>query len=194
MNRKILTFSVLLAFVSGAFAADKIATVDLETAIGSHPDTDGNKETLRDTQKKYEDQRDALRDKVERLQENFVQASEQANNPALNEKARETQKNIAREILGELQKEEHNLKQLIARLQRSLNETELLLFEGTMKTIDEKIAEISKERGITLVLDKSAIRPGAPVPVVLWSAPTIDITEELVKRIGGTIKPAELQE
>ena len=79
----------------------------------------------------------------------------------------------------------------ITRLQRSLNETEMLLFEGTMKDIDEKIEEIVKERGISLVLDKSAIRPGAPVPVVLWSAASIDITEELVKRIGGTIKADE---
>jgi Skp family chaperone for outer membrane proteins len=186
--------AALLAAACVAQGVDKLATVDLEAAVRSHPKTEGNKQTLRNTQKEYEEQRDALKTKVGRLQENFVKANEQANNSALNEKARETQKGIAREILTELRKEEEGLRQLISRLQRSLNETELLLFEGTMKDINAKVEEIAKEKGLSLVIDKSAVRAGAPVPVVLWSIPTLDITEDLVKRIGGTLKPASSED
>lgn len=194
MTKHLAMVAALLAAVSVTQGADKLATVDLEAAVRAHPKTEGNKQTLRSTQKEYEEQRDVLKAKVDKLQENFVKATEQANNATLNDKARETQKGIAREILTELRKEEESLRQLISRLQRSLNETELLLFEGTMKDINAKIEEIAKEKGITLVLDKSAGRPGAPVPVVLWSAPSVDITEELIKRIGGTPKPAETED
>ncbi len=172
-------------------AAAGLATVDLEAVVRSHPKTAGNRQTLRATQREYEDQRDALRARIDRLQENFVAASEQAANPALNDAARQTHQTTAREILAELQKEEENLRGLVARLQRSLTETEMLLFEGTMQDVRRKLEELVKERELSLVIDRSAVRSGAPVEVVLWSAPSIDLTEELVRRLGGTLKPAE---
>lgn len=190
MMKHLTVFAAIMTVACVAQGVDKLATVDLEAVVRSHPKTEGNKQTLRNTQKEYEGQRDVLKAKIDKLQENFVKASEQANNSALNEKARETQKGTAREILTELRKEEENLRQLIARLQRSLNETEMLLFEGTMKDVNAKLEALVKEKGITLVIDKSAIRTGAPVPVVLWSSPTLDITAELVTLIGGTLKPA----
>lgn len=192
--KKLIAAAALSLVVCVAQGADKIATVDLEAVVRSHPKTDGNKQTLRATQKEYEQQRDALKEKIDRLQENFVKASEQANNAALNDKARETQKGIAREVLADLRREEDNLRQLVSRLQRSLNDTELLLFEGTMTDVNARLEELVKEKGISLVIDKSAGRTGAPVPVVLWSAPSLDITEELVKRLGGTLKPAADEE
>ncbi len=188
MNRCYSLTAALAAIVCIAQGADKIATVDLEVVVRSHPSTEGNKQTLRATQKEYEEQRNAVKAKIDRLQENFVKASEQANNAALNEQARETQKGTAREILTELRREEEAMRQLISRLQRSLNETELLLFEGTMKDVNGKLEELVKEKGIALVIDKSAGRTGAPVPVVLWSAPALDLTAELVKRLEGTLK------
>ena len=128
MNRNFAAIAVLAAMSVFAQGADKIATVDLEAVVRSHPKTEGNKQTLRATQKEYEEQRDTLRTTIERLQENFAKASEQANNAALNDKARDAQRNIAREILTDLRREEDALRQLVSRLQRSLNETELLLF------------------------------------------------------------------
>lgn len=192
MTRSARTLSMLLVLAAavGGRGAGSIATVDLETVIRSHPKTEGNKKTLRATQREYEEQRDAAKARIERLKEHFVKATEQANNEALNEKARETQKGIAREALGELREEEESLRQLIARLQRSLNETELLLFEGTMKDVNAKLSELVAEKGLSLVIDKSAGRTGAPVPVVLWSDPALDLTAELVQRLGGALKSA----
>ncbi len=180
-----------LWFVCSATGLAGLATVDLEAVVRSHPKTAGNRQTLRATQREYEEQRDAHRARIDRLQENFVAASEQAANQALNEAARQTHQATAREILAELQKEEENLRALVARLQRSLNETEILLFEGTMQDVREKLQALVRDRGLTLVLDRSAIRSGAPVEVVLWSAPSIDLTEELIRSLGGTLQPAE---
>lgn len=188
MSKWICSLAAMMMAASTMLAADKLATVDLEVVVRSHPKTEGNKQTLRNTQKEYEEQRDTVKAKIDKLQENFLKASEQASNETISAKMRDAAKGTAREILTELRKEEDTLRTLIARLQRSLNETEVLLFEGTMKDINAKIEEIAAAKGVSMVIDKSAIRTGAPVPVVLWSAPSLDITEEVVKAIGGTIK------
>lgn len=188
--KKMICALLLLPFIccTNAQASLSVATVDLETVIRSHPKTENNKKTLLATQKEYEEQRDAVKDRIDVLKEKFTKASEEANNEALNNKAREVHRAVAREVLAELRDAEDELRELVSRLQRSLSETELLLFEGTMKDVNNKLKELVAEKNLSLVIDKSAGRPGAPVPVVLWSDPALDLTEELILKLGGTMK------
>ena len=187
MKKSILAIATLFALlaVSVAQTADKIATVDLETVIRNHPQTEGNKKTLEEMQAGFEKRRSEARAKLDTLKERFMAADEKAKDLALNEKARETSLNTAKEIYMDFLKQEEELRALVVRLQRQLSEEEMSLFEATMRDVNSKLEKIVKAKGLTLVIDKSAGRVGAPVPVVLYSSPSLDITEELVKALGG---------
>ena len=189
MKKAIVTIVTLFAMLTVCVAqtADKIATVDLETVIRCHPETANNKKALEDMRVKYEKQRDDERTKLDKLQENFLMAQDKANDPASSEQVRETSANTAKEIYNDLRKRDEEFRALVVRLQRSLTDMEMNLFEGTMKEVDAKLEKIVKAKGITLVIDKSAGRMGAPVPVVLYASPSIDLTEELVKAMGGKL-------
>jgi len=189
MRKPVIALTVLFAALTVAVAqtADKVATVDLETVIRLHPETPNNLKTLEDLYKKFERQSEVERAKLEKLQENFKEANDRANDPALSEKVRETNLNIAKEILGDLRKQDEEFRATNVKLQRNLSETEMNLFETTMKEVGAKLEKIAKAKGITLVVNSSVGRMGTPMPVVLYSANTIDLTEELVKAVGGKL-------
>ena len=170
-----------------SFAQTKIATVDLETVIQSHPKTEENTKILSDMQKESMAKRDTAGEKLDALRKELSDMSEKASNSAMSDKAREAAKTQARDILSKMRTEEESYTALVRQLQKSLNETELVLFEATMKDVNDKIGDIAKERKVDMVIDSSAARPGAPVSVVLWSNPSLDITEEVVKKLGGKI-------
>jgi len=189
MKKLILSTVVLLSALASSIAqaVDKIATVNLEKVVICHPETANNKKTLEDMQTRFEKQRSEERAKLNKLRDSFELATEKAEDPASSESARATSLNTAKEIYAELVKKDEEVRNLSARLQRNLTDTEMNLFEGTMKDVNAKLEKIAKAKGIALVIDTSAGRIGAPVPVVLYSAPSIDITDELVKATGGSL-------
>ena len=189
MKKLILSTVVLLSALASSIAqaVDKIATVNLEKVVICHPETANNKKTLEDMQTRFEKQRSEERAKLNKLRDSFELATEKAEDPASSESARATSLNTAKEIYAELVKKDEEVRNLSTRLQRNLTDTEMNLFEGTMKDVNAKLEKIAKAKGIALVIDTSAGRIGAPVPVVLYSAPSIDITDELVKATGGSL-------
>lgn len=184
MKRTVL-FTVLAVAATSAFSQVKIATIDMEEVILSHPQAEENKALLQEMQKDFEGQRDALRDKIKDLYDQFTVIAKEAGNEALSEMARKKKINEARDLEQSIKQEENDLRRLVQDLQRKLQEKELLLFENVMSDIKFAVNTLVKDGAYDLIIDKSAMRASAPVPLVMYANDNLDVTDKIVKAIGG---------
>lgn len=168
-----------------ACAETKIATVDMEEIILAHPQTEENKARLLEMQKEFEKQRDDEREKIKALLKQYEGVVKEAGNEALSELERNKKINAARDLEQTIKEGENDLRKLVNDLQRKLQEKELLLFGNVMSDVKFAIGGIVKEGAYDLILDKSAFRVGAPVPIVMYSNDKLDITDSVIKAIGG---------
>ena len=185
MNKLPLIAAVLSAAALTASAELKIATVDMETVILSHPQSEENKANLVKLQKEFEAERDVKRQKIQDLYKQLETIAKEADNEALSEQERKKKFNAGRDLGQAIKEEERALRTLVDDLQRRLQEKELLLFGNVMSDVKFAIAGLVKSGAYDLILDTSAMRPGAPVPIVMHANPKLDITDAVIQAIGG---------
>lgn len=185
MNKLPLIAAVLSAAALTASAEIKIATVDMETVILSHPQTEENKANLVKLQKEFEAERDVKRQKIQDLYKQLETIAKEADNEALSEQERKKKFNAGRDLGQTIKEEERALRTLVDDLQRRLQEKELLLFGNVMSDVKFAINGLVKSGAYDLILDASAFRPGAPVPIVMYANPKLDVTDAVIQAIGG---------
>lgn len=188
--KKIFTF-LMIAAASMVMAteAQKMAVVDMEIIILSHPKAEENDKALRAKQAELEVQRDALLAELKAKEERIMQLdTDVRTNPAYTEKAKKEKTEEIRVLLLEYQQSEADTRTEVARMQRELSREERRLFAEVMADIQAAVKKISEEKGYTFVLDLSAYRTGAPIPIIVYNAPNTDITDDVIKAIGGTRK------
>ena len=185
MNKLPLIAAVLSAAALTASAELKIATVDMETVILSHPQSEENKANLVKLQKEFEAERDVKRQKIQDLYKQLETIAKEADNEALSEHERKKKFNAGRDLGQTIKEEERALRTLVDDLQRRLQEKELLLFGNVMSDVKFAINGLVKSGAYDLILDASAFRPGAPVPIVMYANPKLDVTDAVIQAIGG---------
>ena len=185
MKKCMVFVGMVVAAALSACADSKIATVDMEEVILAHPQTSDNKARLEEMQKDFEGQRDALRTKIQGLYKDYGAIAKEAGNEALSEVERNKKINAARDLEQTIKQNEVDLRKLVADLQRKLQDKELLLFGNVMSDIKFAINGIVKDGSYDLIVDTSASRAGAPVPIVMYANPSLDITDKVIKAIGG---------
>ena len=185
MNKLPLIAAVLSAAALTASAELKIATVDMETVILSHPQSEENKANLVKLQKEFEAERDVKRQKIQDLYKQLETIAKEADNEALSEQERKKKFNAGRDLGQTIKEEERALRTLVDDLQRRLQEKELLLFGNVMSDVKFAINGLVKSGVYDLILDASAFRPGAPVPIVMYANPKLDVTDAVIQAIGG---------
>ena len=185
MNKLPLIAAVLSAAALTASAEIKIATVDMETVILSHPQSEENKANLVKLQKDFEAERDVKRQKIQDLYKQLETIAKEADNEALSEQERKKKFNAGRDLGQTIKEEERALRTLVDDLQRRLQEKELLLFGNVMSDVKFAINGLVKSGAYDLILDASAFRPGAPVPIVMYANPKLDVTDAVIQAIGG---------
>ena len=185
MKKLPLIAAVLSAAALTASAEIKIATVDMETVILSHPQSEENKANLVKLQKEFEAERDVKRQKIQDLYKQLETIAKEADNEALSEQERKKKFNTGRDLGQTIKEEERALRTLVDDLQRRLQEKELLLFGNVMSDVKFAINGLVKSGAYDLILDASAFRPGAPVPIVMYANPKLDVTDAVIQAIGG---------
>lgn len=185
MKKCMVFVGMIVAAALSACADTKIATVDMEEVILAHPQTADNKARLEEMQKDFEAQRDALRTKIQGLYKDYGAIAKEAGNEALSEVERNKKINAARDLEQTIKQNEVDLRKLVADLQRKLQDKELLLFGNVMSDIKFAITGIVKDGSYDLIVDTSASRAGAPVPIVMYANPSLDVTDTVIKAIGG---------
>ena len=186
--KKMLTLcTVCFALAGGLFAADtKIATVDLDMILLCHPKMDNINQQLKNLHEMYSGQVDDKANKVERLRDTLRTVLDKINDPAANDKVKETNRATAREIDADIVKLTNEFLELRDRLNRQFSETKADLLDAVLDDINEKLSKYAKDIKYDLVLNKSI-----NIPTVLYATSSIDITEAVVKATGGDVKKAQ---
>lgn len=188
--KKIFVFiTIITATVTMASAAQKIAVVDMEAVVRAHPKAEQNDKALRAKQAELEAKRDALLAELKAKEEKIVQLEKDIRtNPMYTEKVKREKAEEGRALVLDLQKSEKEIRSKVAEMQRELTKQERMLFDEVMNDIQTAVKKISTEKGFSMALDSSAYRAAVPMPIVVYSEPSIDITDFVIAAIGGTRK------
>jgi outer membrane protein len=166
LARLLVLLALMFAFVPMAYAQAKIATVDFQRAINEVAEGKAAKQRL---EALYAEKKAAL----DRLQANISQkqADYEKQKVVLSDTARKAKED---EINNDIMAYQQSLMRYEAEFQQAyLAAMDALLQK--MRTIAE---QIGVEKGYTMVIE---ITEGG----IVYSSPTIDITEELIKRYNA---------
>jgi outer membrane protein len=144
---------------------------------------------LQSSQEQAQERVQAINDEGKSLEQEYTELAEQANSDILTEEARNEAKQDAGIKYQEIAQKQNELRQFAENVQRQMAQrqgTQMSLFT---KEIMEVVTEVSKEREASLVLDTSGASQNGMPAVISFDA-SIDITEEVVKRINAE-KPAD---
>ena len=159
-------FSLLFAFAAPAFAEVKIATVDFQRALDNVAEGAAAKTRLEALQGEKQAALDKMRKQLETMQAELEKQAVILSDAAKQQKEEEFY-NAQMQYQQAAQRAEGEFQQA---------------YMGAMQTLIEKMKKLSTtiatEKGYTLVVE---INEGG----VVYASPTIDITDELIKRYNA---------
>jgi len=183
----VLAAAAAVVFYAGfAAAQSKVASVDMETVILSHPKDKQNKEELTGLLKGLEAQLAPKRKAAENIAAELEERMKVAGNDTLSEFVRREAFTKAQKLENDLRAKDRELREAAAVAQQQIAKREHDLFTETMKEITVAIQVVAGADKYDYVIDSSANRSGAPVPLVMYANPADDITDKVIKVLGGT--------
>ena len=187
MNKIIRTLVAVAGFATGtalfAQPALKVVVVDMARVYDTHYKTEEANAKFNDAAQRAQEQLDQLNKQLQTAEEEYKALIEESNSTIKNQQARdhakvESQKKI--EDMRRIQVEAQNFR---VNTQRSLQQRAKIHRDSIMEEIMKVVNDIARQRGATLVLDKSG--PSVfGVPVVLHSDAGYDITEQVMKEVN----------
>ena len=185
------TLFLLFAAAAVASADTKIATVDMDLVVLSHPKNEENREQVAKIEEQAAETRNQARGELAALEEKLKEALEKAQKPTLSDAERAEARAEAQKLRAQGQQKLEAARRAEAESAGKIRREALERFAAVKKDVDEKIAALAAEKGLDLILDSAAMRSGLPLPLVVWSAKPLDLTDEVIAAVGGDRKTAE---
>jgi Outer membrane protein len=157
----------------------------METVLVSHPKYEANKAELSDLRKKYEDELSPKATFIRGLMSEREDKIANITNEALSDSVRKAARDDARRIDENIAEREAELRKLANDRQNSMQARERELFNNSMKNIQDVVNKIAEDGKYDYVIDNSSIRASVPIPVVMYSNPKFDITDDVIAKLGG---------
>lgn len=184
LRKFILTVACAATLVIGAQAADqRIVFVNMEKIFGEYYKT-----KLADTQLKsmadgFKADRKKLIDDMQKRQDAFNKARDEAQNTALNEETRNKKRAEAEELLVEIRDSESKIRRFDDTKQKQLDEQSRRMRKDIVSEIRESITAYARTQGFSAVFDSSGDSMNL-VPLTLYSDASADITEAVIGLIN----------
>lgn len=185
MKNKIALFAVMMSAAAFSYADQYIAAIDMEIAIMSHPKTEMNKNVLIALKDEYEGQLEAKRDFLKKEYAKYQALVTEANSEALNEKTRKEKVTEARSLGAQLQLAEEDIRRSMSELQFKLQKKEVEFMSAIVEDISAQVKALSEQLKFDLVVDSSAMRASAPIPLIMYASDALDITDKIIEMTGG---------
>jgi outer membrane protein len=192
MNNPVRSLFAIGAFAFGALLAQaqtNIVVVDMAKLFDSHYKTQEQTAKLQADEQKAQQELEKMNGEGNTLVEQLKELQEQGNNPTATAEAKQKAAEAAQAKYGEIRKKQEEVNQYRENITRNL-QTRFNNFKGIMLDEISKLAVdiATKKHSATLLLDKSG--PSMiGIPAVVYSAPSLDITEEVLAEINKT-RPA----
>jgi Skp family chaperone for outer membrane proteins len=161
----------------------KIAVVDMNELLKSHPETEQAEAVLEETVKEIEAEKEKLMSKLEGLRDEVEGIMNQAKNRALSDGKRKKLKSAAEEKYKELRKMDFQAKKTMSQRKMELNEQKMMMHKRIVEEISEKVAKYADKKGYAFVLDKAGIGMSG-MPAVIHADEDADITDAIKKLLA----------
>ena len=161
----------------------KIAVVDMNELLKSHPETEQAEAVLEETVKEIEAEKEKLMGKLEGLRDEVEGIMNQAKNRALSDDKRKKLKSDAEEKYKELRKVDFQAKKTMSQRKMELNEQKMMMHKRIVEEISEKVAKYADKKGYTFVFDKGGIGMSG-MPAVIHADEDTDITDAIKKLLA----------
>lgn len=190
MKKAFLALALASLLATGAAGQTKIATADLDRVFSAHPKVVAAEAELKASEREIRADLEKLLEQGKVLEEEVQKLESAAKSPMLSESARQQKRLEAEEKVTELQGLQLRIRRTQETKLKQLREQLMQTRQGIVDEMMEVVKAYAEEEGYDLVLDKSGMTMNA-LPLVVWSNDAIDITEELIRRTGGTEKAAD---
>ncbi|MFZ2658647.1 MAG: OmpH family outer membrane protein [Victivallales bacterium] len=188
--RKLAVLTLILSLFAAAsgFCADqKFAVVDMEKLFQSYYKTKIADADIKKQAEVFKDYSDKLNESLLKLQDEFKEMRDAAQNIALSEAERENKRVAAQDKYRQLKEKEAELKQYNSEKQGMLKDIYEEKRNGLLKEISETIKRYCLPLGITIVLDSSG-KTLNNIPSIVYRVPELDITEIILKEINKGVE------
>ncbi|MBX3736235.1 MAG: OmpH family outer membrane protein [Candidatus Didemnitutus sp.] len=183
--RTLLACAGLLAGVASlqAQALLKVIVVDMAKVYDTHYKTEEANAKFNDAAQRAQEQLEKLNQDIQKDVEEYKALVEQTKSPLANDQARAKAGEDAQKKMQDIQNLQNEAQNFRNNTQRSLQQRAKNHRDLIMDEIMKVVNDISRAKGATLVLDKSG--PSIlGIPVILYSDPSYDITDEVVKEVN----------
>ena len=185
--------ALVLAFAWTAAAELRIATVDLDKVFQSHPKTQKAEEGLKAAEVRIKADMEKMAGEARALQEEAQKLKEAANTPMLSESARMQKKLEAEDKLTELEEMQLRIRRTQESRLKQLRDQLMKTRQGIVDELMSALKTFAEEEGYDLIFDTSGLTMNA-VPLAVYADESLDVTERIVERIGGTLPKPKAEE
>ena len=187
MFKKALLVLVMMGCVvispSALAMEEGIVTVDMDKLFNKYYKTNLADAQLKEQADEFNEERETLIEKYNGQQELFQQVREDAQNMALMEDVRTSKRDEAEEMLLDIREQEQKIRRMEQQRRKQLEEQQQRMRKRIVAEISETIEAYARERNYLLVIDSSGQSLNG-VSVLLYAAPKLDITEELLELLN----------
>lgn len=173
----------LTAFLATAGLAEmKVATVDLDKVFTAHPKTQAAEAELKKAEEAVEEEMEQVAEGLRALEAEVTKLREAARSPLLSDEARAAKRAEAEDKLTELQEAQLRARRTQETKLKQLREQLMASRQGIVDELLKEVAAFAEAEGFDLVLDRSGMTMNM-VPLAVYSAPELDVTERLIERL-----------
>ena len=173
MRKKNLLFLIVLCVCSAFSAsAQKVGRIDFQAVMISLPETDSAQVKIQALIKDLQEQMEEMRVEFNNKLSDFQQ-KQSTLTPAISE--------VKQKELSDLST---RMQEMETRAQSDVNAMQVQLFQPIIDKIKEATAKAAKVQGLTMVLDTETSQS-----LVYIDETTTDLTDVVIKALGGTRKP-----
>lgn len=161
----------------------KVVVVDMARVYDTHYKTEEANAKFNDAAQRAQEQLDQLNKQLQSADEEYKALVEESKSTIRNQQARDKAAADAQKKIEDIRRIQNEAQNFRVNTQRSLQQRAKIHRDSIMDEIMKVVNEIARQRGATLVLDKSG--PSVfGVPVVLHSDGAYDITEQVVAEVN----------
>lgn len=186
MKHSILTLALLFGILSSplAQAQGKIASIDLQKVFDNYWKTKQISDNLQTQGKDYQTRRETLIKQYQAVNEEYRKLRESATDPAASSSEREKRVKEADAKLVEVRGMEKDITDYDNTTKSQIVETQARMKKNIVRDIREKIAQIAKKDGFSMVIDTAA-EARTETPIILYNDGSNDLTEKVLSLLNA---------
>jgi Skp family chaperone for outer membrane proteins len=158
--------------------AMNVVTVDMAKVYGNYSKAEQSKEQFQRAVEKAQEEMRGMLDERVKMAKDLQEIQEKLDNPALSESARVKFQKQVEEKSEAVRKKEMEVNTFRQQTDRDLNERREAFVSKHVEEIRAVVKSIATKRNATIALNTAGIE-------VLYAAPSLDITEEVIALLNG---------